>query len=230
MRRKWERITQSEETSGAPTRSGKRSGKKGRRCGLPSGRRAGSRKVSARRNLMGKTGRDKIELVDRVLKGEPVGRPPLSLWYHFGVQHGKGTQFARLSLDYFRFYDFDFLKVMNDYFYPLPEGLDAVRTGADLRRIGRFDVEQSPWREQFRALEVIAHELKGEAYFIDPVFDPWHTLKRALGGEDVGSLMDSEPDAVQEALGVITENLISYSLRSIDIGSPGGCLSRLRSP
>src|SRR4030066_148614 len=177
MRRKWERTTQTEETADAPTRSGKRSGGKGRRCGLPSGRRAGSRKVPARRNLMGKTGRDKIELVDRVLKGEPVGRPPLSLWYHFGVQHGKGTQFARLALDYFRFYDFDFLKVMNDYFYPLPEGLDAVRTGADLRRIGRFDVERAPWREQF------------------------------------------------QALGVITENLISYSLRSIDIGSSGIFLS-----
>ena len=174
---------------------------------------------------MRKTGRDKIELVDRVLKGEPVGRPPLSIWYHFGVQHGKGTQFARLALDYFRFYDFDFLKVMNDYFYPLPEGLDAVRTGADLRRIGRFDVERSPWREQFRALEVIAKELKGEAYFIDTVFDPWHTLKRALAGENFVYLMDSEPDAVQEGLGVITENLISYCLRSLDIGSAGIFLS-----
>ena len=174
---------------------------------------------------MRKTGRDKIELVDRVLKGDPVGRPPLSIWYHFGVQHGKGTQFARLALDYFHFYDFDFLKVMNDYFYPLPEGLDAVRTGADLRRIGRFDMERSPWREQFRALEVIAKELKGEAYFIDTVFDPWHTLKRALAGENFVYLMDSEPDAVQEALGVITENLISYCLRSLDIGSAGIFLS-----
>src|SRR3989304_9713619 len=95
MRRKWERITQSEETSDAPPRSGKRSVGKGRRCGLPSGRRAGSRKVFARRNRMRKTVRDKIELVARGLKGEPVGRPPLSIWYHFGVQTGQGTQFAR---------------------------------------------------------------------------------------------------------------------------------------
>src|SRR3990172_10809371 len=113
MRRKWERMTRSEETPDAPTRSGKRSGGKGRRWGLPSGRRAGSRKDFGRRNRMRKTGRDKIELVDSVRKGEPVGRPPLSLWYHFGVQHGKGTQFARLALDYFRFYYFYFLKIIN---------------------------------------------------------------------------------------------------------------------
>lgn len=168
---------------------------------------------------------NKIELVDSVLRGSPVDRPPLSLWYHFGVQHGEGERFARLALDYFRFYDFDFLKVMNDYFYPVPDGLDAVRTGADLRRIERFEVERSPWREQFRALEVIAGELNGEAYFIDTVFDPWHTLKRSLAGEHIGNLMEREPEAVVDALGVITENLIAYSLRSLDIGSAGIFLS-----
>ncbi|MGZ8446588.1 MAG: uroporphyrinogen decarboxylase family protein [Candidatus Deferrimicrobiaceae bacterium] len=174
---------------------------------------------------MGNAGKGKIELVDRVLKGEPVERPPLSLWYHFGVQHGDGPRFAGLALDYFRHYDLDFLKVMNDYFYPMPEGLDAVRNGADLARAARFDVGDTPWREQFRALEVISAELEGEAYFLDTVFDPWNTLKRALAGENIGDLMDSEPEAVQEALGVITENLIAYCLRSLDIGSAGIFLS-----
>ena len=174
---------------------------------------------------MRKSGTDKIELVDRVLAGEPVERPPLSLWYHFGVQHGDGPRFARLALDYFRHYDLDFLKVMNDYFYPMPEGLDAVRSAADLRRVARFDVGESPWREQFRALEVLSAELEGEAYFIDTVFDPWQTLRRALAGENIGDLMDSEPDAVREALEVITENLIAYCRRSLDIGSAGIFLS-----
>jgi len=174
---------------------------------------------------MGTPGKEKIELVDRVLAGEPVERPPLSLWYHFGVQHGDGPRFAELALDSFRHYDFDFLKVMNDYFYPMPEGLDAVRNGADLARVARFDAGDSPWREQFRALEVISAELEGEAYFLDTVFDPWNTLKRALAGEHIGVLMDREPEAVQEALGVITENLIAYCLRSLDIGSAGIFLS-----
>jgi len=174
---------------------------------------------------MEKTGENKIELVDSVLRGEETDRPPLSLWYHFGVQHGEGTRLARLALDSFHHYGFDFLKVMNDYFYPMPEGIDAVGTGENLRRITRFDVERSPWREQFRALSVIASELKGKAYFLDTVFDPWHTLKRALAGEHIGPLMEGEPDAVQDALDVITENLIAYCLRSLDIGSAGIFLS-----
>jgi uroporphyrinogen decarboxylase len=168
---------------------------------------------------------NKIERIDRVLEGKEVDRPPLSLWYHFGVQHGGGDRFARLALEYFRCYDLDFLKVMNDYFYPMPDGVEAVRTGADLKRIARFDVARSPWREQFRALEIIGRELKGKAYFLDTVFDPWFTFKRSLAGENAERLMEEEPDALLEALGVITENLIAYCGKSLDIGSAGIFLS-----
>lgn len=168
---------------------------------------------------------DKIERVENALRGNAQDRPPLSLWYHFGVQHGDGPHLAALALEYCRHYDFDFLKVMNDYFYPMPDGLDGVSTAAHLRRIEPFDVERSPWKEQFRALEVLARELRGEAYFLDTVFDPWHTLKRSLAGENLELLMESEPDAVLGALEVITENLIAYCVRSLAIGSAGIFLS-----
>lgn len=168
---------------------------------------------------------EKTERVDRVLEGREVDRAPLSLWYHFGVQHRGGEGFAKLALDYFRFYDFDFLKVMNDYFYPMPEGVEAIRTGEDLRKITPFHVEKSDWQEQFRALEIIKRALSGEAYFIDTVFDPWHTLKRSLAGENIIYLMEEEGRATLEALEVITENLTAYCKKSLAIGSAGIFLS-----
>ena len=168
---------------------------------------------------------DRIERVDRVLRGEAVDRPPLSLWYHFGVQHAGGERLASLALEVFRHYGFDLLKVMNDYFYPMPEGIEAVRDASDLRRIVRFDVERSPWREQLAALRILADELEGEAYFLDTVFDPWQTLRRSLAGEHVGRLMEEEPDGVLAALEAITENLVDYCGRSIAAGSAGIFLS-----
>ena len=101
---------------------------------------------------------NKIERVDKVLKGEKVDRPPISLWYHFGIQHSSGEQFAKTPLEYFNRYDFDFLKVMNDYFYPVPEGLDAIRTREDLKQFKRFDVEKSIWKEQLKAIDIINKE------------------------------------------------------------------------
>ena len=163
----------------------------------------------------------KLERLDRVLAGEPVDRPPLSLWYHFGVQHGPGDQFARIALEFFEHYDFDFLKVMNDYFYPLPEGLEAIRTRADLERIQPVDIDKCDWRHQFNALEIIAGRLKGRAYFIDTVFDPWQTLQRHMAGADIERLMTESPEALKQALDVITDALIAYSRKSLQIGSSG---------
>jgi hypothetical protein len=55
--------------------------------------------------------------------------------YHFGLQHGAGEKFAQATLSFFDYYDFDFLRVMNDYFYPPPEGLDAIDSAAGLERL-----------------------------------------------------------------------------------------------
>jgi len=164
---------------------------------------------------------NKIERVDRVLSGEEVDRPPVTLWYHFGVQHAGGEQFARITTEYFNYYDFDYLKVMNDYFYHPPEGLDAVKTKDDLKRIVHFDVEQSDWHQQFKALEIINDELKDKAYFIDTVFDPWQSMRRNMAGENIDALMVDEPDALLAALDIVADNLIEYCQRSLSIGSAG---------
>ena len=168
---------------------------------------------------------NKKELVDSVLQGKKVDRPPLSLWYHFGVQHADGEAFARTVLAYFRHYDFDFLKVMNDYFYPVPEGLDAIRTKSDLQRIRLFKPEESRWREQFRALEMIQAALKDEAYFIDTVFDPWQSLHRNLAAENMQHLMLNESQALLDALEIVADNLIAYCKIALKLGAAGIFLS-----
>ena len=164
---------------------------------------------------------NKLERVDNVLNGLEVDRPPVSLWYHFGIQHGSGEQFAKITLKYFNYYDFDFLKVMNDYFYPFPKGLDTLQTREDLKTFTRFDVQQSIWQEQLKAIEIIHKELDGKAYFMDTVFDPWQSIKRHMAGDNIKSLMENEPEALKDALEVITENLIEYSKQCLNRGAAG---------
>lgn len=171
----------------------------------------------------------KLERVKRTLSGDTVDRPPVSMWYHFGVQHRPGVEFARISLDFFRHYDFDFLKLMNDYYYPLPDGVWEIASGADLSRLQRFDPEHSPWREQLSAIDRVAGELAGEALFIDTIFEPWQTLERTLAGEHLRRLMREEPSALKSALDVVTDNLIAYAHASIDRGSSGIFLSVMAS-
>ena len=163
---------------------------------------------------------NKIERVESILNGSDPDRPPVSLWYHFGIQHTGGEKFAKVILEYFDYYDFDFLKVMNDYFYPPPKGLIAIKTKNDLKRITHIDVENSDWKEQFKALK-LNESLNGKAYFIDTVFDPWQSIKRNMAGENMKALMTNEPEILLEALDVVTDNLIDYCKKSIRKGSAG---------
>ncbi len=167
----------------------------------------------------------KKELVDQVLAGHAVACPPVSFWYHFGVQHGGGEAFAKIALDYFFHYDFDFLKVMNDYFYPVPHGVTAIKTQSDLKGLVRFDPAESAWREQFKALEIIGQALQGRAYFMDTVFDPWQSLNRNLAAENMQHLMANEPQALLDALDVVADNLIDYCKISLGLGAAGIFLS-----
>ncbi|MBI2457810.1 MAG: uroporphyrinogen decarboxylase, partial [candidate division NC10 bacterium] len=77
----------------------------------------------------------KIERVRAALAGKPVDRPPFSVWYHFGNQHASPEWTAQAHLDFFEAYDLDLLKVMNDYDYPLPEGMEVMTTPEDLKRL-----------------------------------------------------------------------------------------------
>ena len=164
---------------------------------------------------------NKKQRVDTVLSGGSPDRPPVSLWYHFGLQHGSGDQFARIITDFFEHYDFDFLKVMNDYFYPPPLGMDAIRSAADLGRLVRFTVTDTVWREQFKALELINARIGEKAYFIDTVFDSWQSIHRNMAAENMAALMAQQPEALLEALERVTDNLIDYCRKSLDVGAAG---------
>ena len=170
---------------------------------------------------------NKIERIDAVLAGEKPDRAPISCWYHFGLQYLPGEQFADIALSFFDYYDFDWFKVMNDYFYPMPEGMDALKSAEDLKKLHVFDIEKSPFIQQLKAIEKIAAALKGKAYFCDTIFDPYQALQKSPVGEHLPRLMKEEPQAVLDALDIVTENIIAYAKRTLESGTHGIFMSVL---
>ena len=164
---------------------------------------------------------NKLERVRAALAGKAVDRTPFSLWYHFGNQHASAEMTARIHLDFFNAYDLDFLKVMNDYDYPMPEGMDYVSTPEDLVRLAPLDMRRTPMGAQLEVIERIAAELKGKALFVDTVFNAWYTLRRNIVREAMRPLMTEHPEAVEQALKVINENLIQFALSTLESGADG---------
>jgi uroporphyrinogen decarboxylase len=164
---------------------------------------------------------NKIERVRATLAGKPVDRPPFTVWYHFGTQHASPEQTAEVHLGFFEAYDFDYLKVMNDYDYPMPEGMEVMATASDLKRLSPFDVTKTLMGNQLKALEIIAKKLKGKALFVDTLFDAWNTIRRNLVKEALPNLMADHPQELLQALKIVNQNLIQYALASLDRGSAG---------
>ena len=172
---------------------------------------------------------NKKERVEASLAGKPFDRAPVSFWYHFGVQHEPGERIAEIELNFFNYFDLDYLKLMNDYYYPMPEGMQELKTREDLKTISHFDVHKSPWGEQLKAINIIAGQLDREAYFVDTIFEPWQCLIRNLVGEHLPMLVRDAPDAILEALEIITDNIVAYCKAAISAGAAGVFLSTFSS-
>jgi uroporphyrinogen decarboxylase len=166
-----------------------------------------------------------IERLRAALRGEPVDRPPFTVWYHFGLQHAPAGRIAQAHLEFFDAYHLDWLKVMNDYSYPMPDGVETVTEPRDLRRLTPLDVTRGPLGEQLRVIEILAPALRGRALFVDTVFNAWNTLKRNVVKGSIDALMREHPGELDAALAVVNENLIRYALASLERGAAGIFLS-----
>jgi uroporphyrinogen decarboxylase len=167
----------------------------------------------------------KVERMRATLAGKPVDRPPFSIWYHFGNQHSSAERTAQVHLEFFEAYDLDFLKLMNDYDYPMPDSLEVISTPDDLRRLAPFDVTRTPLGHQLKAIELIARSLDGKALFVDTVFNAWNTVRRNLVKEAMEPLMVEHPAALEAALQIVNDNLTQYALASLERGAAGIFLS-----
>jgi uroporphyrinogen decarboxylase len=163
----------------------------------------------------------KIERVRAALSGAEVDRPPFSVWYHFGLQHAPAERTAQTHVEFFEAYNLDWLKVMNDYSYPMPRAIESLTDPRDLKRIPAFDVRQGTLGEQLEVVRLIGQSLRGKALVVDTVFNAWNTLKRSVLKEAMGSFMQDHPAELEAALTVVNDNLVRYAIASLHGGASG---------
>ncbi|HVG19880.1 MAG TPA: uroporphyrinogen decarboxylase family protein [Blastocatellia bacterium] len=168
---------------------------------------------------------NKIERVIEALKGQEVDRPPFSFWYHFGLHHMPGRKHAEAEIDFYNAYDLDFLKVMNDYPYPLPPGLEAVETEDDWKRLEPIEGKDRCWAEQLSALSMIGDSVGKEALFIETIFSPWTTARRMTRTGSLAEIRPRHPEALLAGMDAIAISLANYVREALARGASGIFLS-----
>jgi uroporphyrinogen decarboxylase len=168
---------------------------------------------------------DRIARVRAAVAGEAVDYPPFSVWYHFGLQHAPAERSIRAHLEFLGSYDLDLLKVMNDYGYPMPEGVDAVSDAVSLERLVPVPPERGELGRQLEVIAGLAEACRGQLLIVDTIFDAWSTLRRSVVRGAMASLMADHPIELERALRVVNNNLIRYAQSSLDRGASGIFLS-----
>jgi uroporphyrinogen decarboxylase len=179
----------------------------------------------------------KRERVFAALNGEEVDRVPVSAWWHDFAREWSAKDLAETTLEQYRKYDWDFVKVnpRASYFgeafgakYAQREGRqpDVVEPGVSspdhLRQIKVQNGTSGVWAEQLEALRLIDEGLDGEAPFIQTIFSPLATVSRTTGSTKyVQRLMREDPDDLVAALEAVTETLAAYAQASLDAGAAG---------
>ena len=160
----------------------------------------------------------KMERVKAVLRAERVDRPPFTFWHHFGLEKMPGEKHAEATLEFYRKFDVDLLKVMSDYPYPLPASLDAITESSDWKK---FEPVKNPFPEQLKALKLIDKELKGRAPFVETIFHSWTVLEKLTSKRTVEQLKQEDPSTLKRVLRVISESQGNHARLALDAGAAG---------
>ena len=150
------------------------------------------------------------ERVDRALKGEDVDRSPFTFWHHFLDDAKPGEDHARSTLEFHQKFHTDLVKVMSDYPYPKSKAEWYV-----LRE------EKNPFPRQIVALEQIRDGLRGQAFFVETIFNPWKVAENLSSVEAVRKLQHEKPQALLDALEIIAKSEANHARRSITAGAAG---------
>jgi uroporphyrinogen decarboxylase len=150
------------------------------------------------------------ERVNHALRGEDVDRPPFTFWHHFGLEKEPGARHARATLEFHRKFRTDLVKVMSDYPYPRPSG-----KWYELR------IEENPFPQQLRALELIRDGLKGDAPFVETVFNPWNVAEKLSSPAEVQRMKAEDPKTLLTALEVIAESEANHARKAVTTGASG---------
>jgi uroporphyrinogen decarboxylase len=142
------------------------------------------------------------------IKGEPLDRLPVSMWLHFASEHLTSEETARLHVRYFTTYDWDYLKSMNDYRYPLP-GCEWISTVDELRAFRPLPMSEAAFAKQLTCLRLLRSQLGADVPIVETLFNPLQTLVRGSGASAAQVVFDN-PQAGRDALEAITQTLIDY--------------------
>ncbi|MCC7041645.1 MAG: hypothetical protein IT516_15160 [Burkholderiales bacterium] len=152
---------------------------------------------------------NKLERFNAAVNGGNVDHPPLLAWVHFLSDHLDSARVIDLHLEYMRAYDWDIMKAMNDYRYPVPAGVTSLDSIESLRRYTVLSMDEHCFKTQLEVLRGLRKALGNDVPLIDTIFEPYQQILRNVGFDQADRFL-SYGSATHPALEAVTETMCNY--------------------
>lgn len=143
------------------------------------------------------------------LRGAAVDRPPCTAWIHFATDALSPEETARRHQLFMQTYGWDFCKLMNDYRFPLPEGVLALESVAEMRRFQRMSMSAAPFAKQLEVHRALRAALGPDVPIVDTSFDPFQQVVRKVGYSRAKFIYANKDEALK-MLDAVTETMCDF--------------------
>ncbi|MCB1496548.1 MAG: hypothetical protein KDJ86_12230 [Bauldia sp.] len=163
---------------------------------------------------------DRQERFRAAVAGEAVDRVPRTCWTHYMTETLGGAEHARRHIIYQDEYDWDILKVVNDFHYPFPDGVETIRGPEDIDRF-----EPAPMTDYMFAEEIICLKMLREHYgpgmpILFTTFDPWRQVVRRAGMACI-PILKAHPEETLRMLRAVGESMCAFMAALREAGCDG---------
>ncbi|MEP0842290.1 MAG: hypothetical protein HRF43_06220 [Phycisphaerae bacterium] len=165
----------------------------------------------------------------------------MSFWHHFPPAQASGPAAVEAHLRFRDTYDLDFLKVMNDHFYPRGE-VTVIQTVGDLRKVRPLPPDAGGFGGQLQVLRELRKRLGPDVPMCTTLFNAWTVLRiftappsdrhgpPKLDADDerdetLTRLLKEDRSAVAAAVAAIGESLAGFARACLQAGADGVFLS-----
>ena len=180
------------------------------------------------------------------MAGEPVDRPPVSLWRHNFLREWSAEELADEAVAMQHLYDWDLLKLNprwsylaeafgNRYRRPAGQHYQqlthrVVETADDLGRIAPAASSHPALAQQLDALRLVVGAVGADVDVIHTVFSPLAVVGLLAGGvgEPLIALGRQHPNGLQLALEAVRETVLTHIQDALDRGASGVFYAPLR--
>jgi len=181
---------------------------------------------------------NKWQRIEAVFEGSRPDRPPFSVWHHFPQVDGEAATLAATTVDFYRRYDPDWIKVMfrNSFgiedwgtkvagYHPTRGNFwvtePAVKKPEDWYSLPVLPADKGFMGVQLEALRLVRAAIGDEAPIVATIFAPTMIASRLAGNATFTRHLREVPAAVAAGLRTIASTITDFGIACLENGASG---------